>query len=98
MGIMSGTRVITTAKSKETTKESRIDLILPLKTKAPAGRKVFFWEITDNALAVIHTSPNAVFRSRNKGRRSCTVTRAEVGIDVIPRLSFRGVFIARVGY
>jgi hypothetical protein len=64
-------------------------LVLPLKAEAPPGRKIFLWEITSNALAVIHASLDVVFRSKNK-RRSYTMTRAEARADVIPRLSFRG--------
>jgi hypothetical protein len=69
-----------------------------LKAEALTGRKIFLWEITGDVLAVIHASLNAVVRSKNKGRRSCTTTRIEAGIEVIPRLSLEGVFIARVGY
>ena len=101
MGIVSGTRVITMGKSNRSAKEderSKIDSILPLKIEAPTGRKIFLWEITGDALAMIHASLDAVFRSKNKGMRSYTVTKAEVGTDVISRLSFKDVFIAGVGY
>ena len=68
-----------------------------MKTEAPTGRKVLFWKITGDALAVIHAPPNTVFGSKSEGRRSYTVTRAEVGADVIPRLSFGDVFIIQSG-
>ena len=69
-----------------------------MKTEAPTGRKVLFWKITGDALAVIHAPPNTVFGSKSEGRRSYTVTRAEVGADVIPQLFFGDVFIAGVGH
>jgi hypothetical protein len=69
-----------------------------LKAEASTRRKIFLWEITGDVLVVIHASLNAVVRSKNKGRRRCTMTRIEAGIEVIPQLSLEGVFIARVGY
>ena len=76
---------------------SRTDPILPLKMKAPVGRKVLFSKITGDTLAVVHAPPDMVFRSKKKGRRSCTMAISEAGTDVIPRLSFKDVFIAGVG-
>ena len=100
VGIANGTMVITIAKSNGSAREgkrSRIDSVLPLKVEAPAGRKIFLWVITSNVLAIVHASLDVVFGSKSKGKRSYTITRAEVGADVIPRLSFEDVFIARVG-
>ena len=76
---------------------SRTDPILPLKMKAPVGRKVLFSKITGDTLAVVHAPPDMVFRSKSEGKRSYIVTRAEVGADVIPRLSFGDVFIIQSG-
>ena len=61
------------------------------------GRKVLFWKITGNTLAIVHAPPDMVFGSKSEGKRSYTVTRAEVGTDMIPWLSFKDVFISWSG-
>ena len=76
---------------------SRTDPILPLKTEAPAGRKVLFWKITGDTLAIVPAPPDMVFGSKSEGKRSYTVTRAEAGADVIPWLSFEDEFISQSG-
>ena len=65
--------------------------------EAPTGRKILFWKITGDALAVIHAHMKMVFGSKSEGR-SYRITRAEAGADVIHRLSFEDVFIAKVGH
>ena len=65
--------------------------------EAPTGRKILFWKITGDALAVIHAHMKMVFGSKSEGKRSYTVTRAEAGADVIPWLSFEDKFISRSG-
>ena len=65
--------MITTAKSNGSAKgdeRSRTDSILHLKTKAPAGRKVLFWKIIGDALAVVHAFLNAVLDLRERGREA----------------------------
>ena len=64
--------------------------------EASVGRKVLFWKITGDALAVIHAPPNTVFGSKSEGR-SYRITRAEAGADVIPWLSFEDEFISQSG-
>jgi hypothetical protein len=46
---------------------------------------------------VVHAPPNAIFGSKNEGKGSYTITRAEARADVILRLSFEDVFICRSG-
>jgi hypothetical protein len=70
---------------------------LPLTAVALAHGELFLWDIAGRTLAVSHG-----FGKRRDDldleRRSCTMARIKAGTDVIPRLSFKGVFIAGVGY
>ena len=65
--------------------------------EASAGRKVLFWKITGNTLAIVHAPLDMVFGSKSEGKRSYIVTRADVGADVIPWLSFEDIFISQSG-
>ena len=59
-------------------------------------RKVFLQEVTSNTLAMIHASLDAVSESKNKEKGSWTMAKVDAGTNVILRLSFEDVFIARV--
>jgi len=63
--------MITTRKSNRSARgdeRSRTDSISPLRTEALAGRKVLFWKVIGDALAVVHAPPNMVFGSRSEAR------------------------------
>jgi hypothetical protein len=82
----------------ETKDRDRFNLTLGNRDAGGGRGEIFLWKINNDALAVVHASLDAVFGSKNEGKRSCTVTRAETGADVISRLSSRAILRAGVGY
>ena len=54
-----------------------------MEIEVPMRRKIFLWEVTSNALAVIHASLDVVSESKNKEKGSWTMAKANAGTNVI---------------